>query len=136
LSGAPEDEGFYGLEDPLGFLGAPVDVVEGVAEVDEILEAGINELLGHVGEGVDEADPAAFVEGFFLPFFVVAIVGAVEVEDVFADEDKFVDAFRYHVVDDLAFEEHDIVVEAVVPFAEHFHDDEALVVIGVEDFGV
>ncbi len=136
LSGAPEDEGFDSLEDPLGFLWAPVDVVVGMAEVDKKLEAGVFHICSHMRQGMDKANPAALLQGFFLPLFVVAIVGAMKIKDVFADEDKFVDAFGHQVVDDIAFEKHDIVVEAVVPLTQHLHNDVALVVIGIEDFGI
>ena len=90
----------------------------------------------HVLKGVDHHDPAVFVLDVFVPFFVVIVVPTVEIQHVFTNENIAVNAFFDHKIHQIALEKDAVVVQAIVPFANHFDDGVALLVIGKQDFEV
>src|SRR5690606_32748068 len=88
-------ENIFGLENP------PVEIVVLCAEVDEILQAGVFHFLLHVIQGIDKADPASVFTNIFMPFLVITIVGAMEIQHIFTDEYEFVDVAGGEYIDDL-----------------------------------
>src|SRR3546814_20493808 len=88
---------------------APVQVVYLPADVDVVVDVLGAEFFDDVFAEIDEGDPSVFY--FLKPFFVVAVIGNVEIQDVFADEDEFVDAVLHDPLNDVEFEEHNVIVD-------------------------
>ena len=112
---------------------APVQVVVQFAEVDVRPEPGIAHFLFYVLQGVQKADPAVIFGDILVPFLIVTIVRAVKVQDIFTNEDIFVNARFHHGVDHFPFQEFDVVVQAIVPFSDQFDDGETFVIIREKD---
>lgn len=72
-----------------------------------------------------------------MPFFVVCIVvGGMVIEDIFADQYELIDPFVLHQVCDFAPQSHDVIVDAVVPFADQLDDCIPEFVICVKDLEI
>ena len=112
---------------------SPVEIVELAAKIDVVVEIALPHFFQNMLAEVDGGNPALLDLGE--PLFIIAIVGAVEIEDVFADEHKLIDAIADEDVDDLGFERHHIVADGVVPFADELEDGAVAVIIDVEQFG-
>jgi hypothetical protein len=56
----------------------------------------------------------------------------MKVEHILADEDELADAFPNERVNHFALQKHDIIIDGIVPFPDHFDDDEVMLVIGKE----
>ena len=85
---------------------------------------------------VQQGDPATGVLHLLPPLLVVALVAGVEVQHVLADQDEPRDPLQHQVLHDVPLQEHDVVVQQVVPLADELDDREAVVVVGVEDLQV
>jgi hypothetical protein len=116
-----------------GLQGAPAAVLH---EMDIMIQVRVVEFQSGVFRHVQGYDPAAFIPDVLPPFFIIAIVRAMEVQDVFGDEDEFMDPFGDQTVDHLALQGHDIIFDTVIPFPDHFNDGKRELIIGVKDFDV
>ena len=85
---------------------------------------------------VEQRNPSVFLHHIVTPLFVVGIVAVMKVQHVLANEHKLGHPAIPKRVDDLPFEQHDVVEEAVVPLANEFQNGMPFVVICVEHFGV
>jgi hypothetical protein len=78
---------------------------------------------------VEECNPTVVFYHLIEPFFVVAIVAKVKIQNILSDKDEAVDAFCNEHVNDLPFQLHDIIEEAVVPFSNEFYNGKPFIVI-------
>ena len=68
---------------------SPIYFIEMAAKMDVIIEMGILHFILDVLIEVKQTDPATFVFYVVVPFFVIAVVGAVEIKHVIAEEEEF-----------------------------------------------
>lgn len=86
---------------------------------------------------IDDGHPAFIGGNLIMPLFVVCIViGSMVIEDIFADQYKFIDPFVLHQVCDFAPQGHDVIVDAVVPLADQLDDCVPEFVICVKDLEI
>ena len=85
-------------------------------------------LVGMFGH-TQEYDPAAFIFNILVPFLVVAVVAAMEVEYIFRNQDKLCNALRDHRIYDGPFQGFDIVFDRVVSFPDKFYDRKILIIV-------
>jgi hypothetical protein len=55
---------------------------------------------------------------------------------MFTYQNKSVDVVGHHLIDDVAFEIHDIIVQSVVPFPDKFQNCKAIPIICIENFKI
>src|SRR5690606_23352446 len=63
------------------------------------------------------------------PLLVIAVVRRVKVEHVLPDHDKLVDSRIHHEVDHFAFEQHNVVINRIVPLSDQLDNGVSAVVI-------
>ena len=80
---------------------------------------------------IDHGDPTIF--HFVEPFFVIAIIRIVKIENIFADQNEFVNTFFHHWFDDVPLEDHDIVSDGIIPFSHHFDNSITLFIFCEKD---
>lgn len=114
----------------------PVNFTKAIAQIYKILQAGTDHFFFNVLKGIQKANPTAFILNIIVPFFVITVIGAMKIQHIFTNKKKPVDAITHHVIDDFPFEVHDIVVQAIVPFADEFNDGKPFIIIGKEYFQV
>jgi len=117
-------------------MGPPVDAVKYLAKVQVVVQTGIFKLVANVLQGIEQHNPALLLAYVFVPLLVVTVVIAVKIEHMLADENKLIDALPHQGVYDVALEVHDIVVEAIVPFAYQLKDGVVFLVIGKQQLAV
>jgi hypothetical protein len=90
--------------------------------------------MDHVVPAVEHDDPS--ILQIIKPLLVIVIIPRMEIEDVLADQNEFRDPIAHQGIGDLAFEIHNVVVEAVVPFTDHLYDAKSQVIIDIQYFDV
>ena len=80
-----------------------------------------------------QANNPAIIQ-FIKPFLVIVVFRIMEVEYIFADQDKFVDSVFEHRFHHIAVQVHNIVIKAVVPFAYKFDNTVTIVIISKKYF--
>lgn len=60
----------------------------------------------------------------------------MEIQHIFSDDDELADAVGHEFIHHIPLQKHDVVVQAVVPFAYQLKNGEALLVVGEKDFQV
>jgi hypothetical protein len=60
----------------------------------------------------------------------------MKVEHIFTDQDKLVDPLADEGVHHIPFQMHYVILNAVIPFADEFHDGISLLVVGVKEFHI
>lgn len=58
----------------------------------------------------------------------------MKIQDVFSDQNEFIDSLCDHFVNDVALQEHDIVVQAIVPLADELNNGKAQFIVGIKLF--
>lgn len=86
----------------------------------------------HMRAEIECHDPAFVFFYFIVPIFVIAFIIAMKDEDVFTDEDEFIDTRLNHWVYEFFTQGTDVVADGIVPFAHHFYDGKALFVVGIK----
>lgn len=112
----------------------PVNVVQFVAKCNIIIDIGFFELLSNMVAEIDSCDPAFL--NILEPFLVVSIIREMVIEYIFPDQDELIDAVAQHMLDDITFEVHDIIVYRIIPFADHFDDTVTQVVVSKKDLDI
>jgi len=112
----------------------PADFIQLATEIDVIIDAVLSEFLQNMVAEIQHGNPP--VLAFLIPFFVITVITRMEIQYVFADEDEFGNAFLHHQLSHFALEEHDVVVDGIVPFTDHFDDGKTLLVVRKQDFNV
>jgi hypothetical protein len=112
----------------------PADFIQLAAEVHVIVDAVLAKLLQHMVAEIEHRNPAVFA--FLVPFFVITVVAGVEVQYVFTDQNKFRNALLHHQLRHLTLQEHDVVVDGIVPFTDHLDDGETLFIVCKENLDV
>ena len=112
----------------------PFDVVENGRQLQKVVQAGGLHFLDDVRTKVDAGGPAVIFAEFLGPLLVIGIVVGVEVQQIVAEEHEAGNARLPHLLEQGLFEGQEIVVEAIVPFAEKLDEGESLFVVGVQYF--
>src|SRR5690625_5708671 len=66
---------------------------------------------------VHKQNPAFLIYRILVPFFIVVILPAMKVQNIFTDQQKFTYPFFHHRIQDISFQKHNIVVKTIIPFA-------------------
>ena len=131
-----QHEAAHTLEKLLWFEGAPVELVQFAAKQKVLVNVRGLQVVAHVFAEVEQRDPAVSIRRFLVPLVVVLLVAGMEVQDVLADEHEARNAVAQERFHEVALQEHDVVVQQVVPLADQFDDRIAFVVVGEEDLEV
>lgn len=122
------------FEQPRGRMRTPIVDFQRAPEIDIIVQPVFAELTLDEVPQIDQGNPAVFY--VFKPFGIVIVFRAVEIEQVFRKQHKTGDSCAYQHIDHIALQEHDVIVQRIVPFAEEFDDGKALLVMGVQDLDI
>ena len=60
----------------------------------------------------------------------------MKVQHILTNENEFIDAARHQHISNFTLQEHDVVVQAVVPLTHQFNDAVAGFVVGIEELQV
>jgi len=116
----------------LGRNGAPRKVIELAAHCHIIIEVAGFKLLNDVMAEIKAGYPTIIQS--IEPFLIIGIVGVMKIEHIFSNKDVFGDAFFKQVLDYITVEEHNVVVQAIVPFANKLNDAITVFVISKKQF--
>ena len=83
---------------------------------------------------VNKGNPA--IVQLIKPLFVIKVVFTMHIEYVFAYQNEFVDSRIHHGSDDFIFENHNVVVDTIVPLANELDYPKAGFIIGEDNFQV
>jgi hypothetical protein len=117
------------LEKMTGRQSAPSDFTELAAQNEVAVQINAFHVFENMFTEVEECNPTVVFYHLIEPFFVVAIVAKVKIQNILSDKDEAVDAFCNEHVNDLPFQLHDIIEEAVVPFSNEFYNGKPFIVI-------
>lgn len=93
-------------------------------------------LFHHMITEIDESNPSALVTDILIPFLIIAIIALVEIQNVFANKNKLKNAVAGKEINNIPFEEHDVVIDGIIPFAKHLDNYEVMAVVGKKNFQV
>src|SRR5690606_11719556 len=91
-------------------------------------------LLRDMLSEVKSYDPA--IADIFIPLFIIRVACAVIVEYILSDKQELLNALSNHHVNDFPFEEHDVIINRIIPFADKFDDCEALFVVDIQNLQI
>src|SRR5690606_8554446 len=101
---------------------------------DKVIEVARFEFINHVAAEINARYPA--ILNVLKPLFIIAVVRSVEIKHILTNHDKFVNSRIDHQVDHFPFEQHDIVVYRIIPFADQLDNGITSLVIGKQNFKV
>src|SRR5690606_27541719 len=114
--------------------GSPAFDLERAAHVDVAIDVVLHQLFPYEVRKGYRCDPA--VTDVIEPLFVITVVRPVKVHDILTDEDEVADPVGDHIVDDIALEVHNVIVDRIVPLADQFDYRIAIGVVGEEYLNV
>lgn len=116
----------------LRMVAAPPEFVQLTSVYEIVIDVVFAQFLPDMFTEIQSDHPAVF--NVLEPFLVVAVIGSVEIEDVFADKYELVDSTADENIGYLTLQMHDVVMNGVVPFSNEFKDAKACFVIGEKCF--
>jgi len=114
----------------------PVEVIEGRAQMHVEVQVGIFHLRPDVLQGLQQTNPAKIFFDLFSPFLIIAVIGAVKIQDVAAEQDEFAYAGIEQRFDDVALEGLNVVGYGIIPFADQFQNGVPICIIGVKNLKI
>lgn len=100
------------------------------------MELCLPEIMLALLREINHDNPATILRHIVPPFLVIEVITAVEIEDVFPDQDELANTFPDHGINDFAFEGHDIILDGIVPFPYQFNNGIIQVIIRKQQFHV